>query len=57
GDGVANIDLQKLHHFHLSHKKMATVSAVRPPSRFGELVLKGSQVKRFIEQPYLWLIN
>lgn len=53
GDGVADIDLVKLHRFHLKHKKIVTVTAVRPPSRFGELVLKGSVVKRFMEKPQL----
>ncbi|MCK5257204.1 MAG: NTP transferase domain-containing protein, partial [Deltaproteobacteria bacterium] len=38
GDGVANIDLNKLLEFHWSHKKIATITGVRPPSRFGELV-------------------
>src|SRR5205823_2200687 len=53
GDGVANVDLRKLHAFHLTHGQMATVTAVRPPSRFGELVLKGNTVRRFIEKPQL----
>lgn len=37
GDGVGNIDLEKLVQFHLSHKKILTVTGVRPPGRFGEL--------------------
>ena len=35
GDGVANVDLKKLHEFHLSHGKTATVTAVQPAGRFG----------------------
>ena len=53
GDGVSDIDLVKLHRFHLSHKRLATVTAVRPPSRFGELVLRGDAVRQFIEKPQL----
>lgn len=39
GDGVAYIDIKKLYEFHKSHGKIATVTSVRPPSRFGELLL------------------
>jgi glucose-1-phosphate cytidylyltransferase len=53
GDGVANVHLGKLHRFHLAHGQMATVTAVRPPSRFGELVLTGNKVRRFVEKPQL----
>ena len=41
GDGVGNIDLKKLVDFHLSHGKILTVSGVRPPGRFGELMSDG----------------
>lgn len=53
GDGVANIDLNKLLEFHTSHKKIATITGVRPPSRFGELVTKGNTVTEFSEKPQI----
>lgn len=52
GDGVANIDIRALLDSHRAHGKLATVTAVHPPSRFGKLVLNGSsQVCRFEEKP------
>jgi glucose-1-phosphate cytidylyltransferase len=51
GDGVADIDLKELLDFHRSHGKLATVTAVRPPARFGELELDGDRVRRFAEKP------
>ena len=53
GDGVANVDLTKLLAFHRSHGKLATVTAVRPPSRFGGLVLEGDAVAEFTEKPQI----
>jgi len=53
GDGVANIDLHKLLAFHRSHGKLATVTAVRPPARFGRLETIGDQVVEFSEKPQL----
>ena len=53
GDGVADIDLDKLLKFHSSHGKMVTVSAVRPAARFGELEMDGSRVSSFQEKPQL----
>jgi glucose-1-phosphate cytidylyltransferase len=51
GDGVADIDLQRLLEFHLTHGKLATVTAVRPPARFGDIALNGSDVvERFGEK-------
>ena len=44
GDGVANIDISKLINFHKSHGKIATITAVVPPSRYGALELDGDQV-------------
>ena len=41
GDGVGNIDIKKLVDFHKSHGKVLTVSGVRPPGRFGELMSDG----------------
>jgi glucose-1-phosphate cytidylyltransferase len=51
GDGVANIDLNQLLAYHQSHGKLATVSAVRPPSRFGELQIEDNLVTSFKEKP------
>ncbi|RMD72324.1 MAG: glucose-1-phosphate cytidylyltransferase [Cyanobacteria bacterium J149] len=51
GDGVANIDLNQLLAYHQSHGKLATVSAVRPPSRFGELQIENNLVTSFKEKP------
>jgi len=53
GDGLANIDLNKLLNFHRSHGKLITVSAVRPSARFGELEIKGDKVESFKEKPQL----
>ena len=53
GDGLSNVDLNKLEGFHKKHKKIGTVTAVRPPSRFGEMVIKGNLVKEFEEKPQL----
>jgi glucose-1-phosphate cytidylyltransferase len=50
-DSVANIDLNALLKFHRSHGRLATVTAVRPPSRFGHLVLEGDKVVQFKEKP------
>jgi glucose-1-phosphate cytidylyltransferase len=52
GDGVANVDVGKLVAFHRSHGKIATVTAVRPPGRFGELSIDGGGgVSEFNEKP------
>ena len=51
GDGVANINLDDLLSFHKNHKKIGTVSGVRPPSRFGELVIQEGRVSSFVEKP------
>jgi glucose-1-phosphate cytidylyltransferase len=53
GDGVANIDLGKLLAFHKAHGKLATVTAVRPPARFGGLEFSGDRVTRFAEKPQI----
>jgi glucose-1-phosphate cytidylyltransferase len=50
-DAVANINLRALLKFHRSHGRLATVTAVHPPPRFGRLVLEGDQVTRFKEKP------
>jgi glucose-1-phosphate cytidylyltransferase len=51
GDGVSDIDLQALLRFHRSHGKLATVTAVRPPARFGGLEFDGELVRAFTEKP------
>ena len=54
GDGVADLDVRKLLDFHRGHGKLATVTAVRPPARFGELTLDGEgKVTTFAEKPQL----
>ncbi|MBI3429252.1 MAG: NTP transferase domain-containing protein [Actinobacteria bacterium] len=50
GDGLANISIKNLLEFHESHGKLATVTAVRPPARFGHLHIEGSQVTHFGEK-------
>ena len=51
GDGVADVDLPALLRFHRAHGKLATVTAVRPPARFGGIRLDGDTVSRFAEKP------
>jgi glucose-1-phosphate cytidylyltransferase len=51
GDGVADIDITKLIAFHREHGRLATVTGVHPPSRFGELVTDDEAVTRFAEKP------
>ena len=50
GDGLANVSISKLLEFHESHGKLATVTAVRPPARFGHLHMEGNQVTNFGEK-------
>ncbi len=49
-DGLGNIDIDALLAFHRSHGKLATVTAVQPPARFGNIELKGSRVDAFTEK-------
>ena len=51
GDGVCDIDLRDLLAFHRAQGRIATVTAVRPPARFGGLVFDGELVAEFIEKP------
>jgi len=51
GDGVSNVNLKDLLKFHLKRKKLITVTTVRPPARFGEIVIKNNFVKHFKEKP------
>jgi glucose-1-phosphate cytidylyltransferase len=53
GDGVANINVEKLLEFHRSHGRLATVSAVRPPSRFGGMSIDDAWVTDFVEKPQI----
>jgi glucose-1-phosphate cytidylyltransferase len=53
GDGVSNVDLKRLVAFHRRHGKLATVTAVRPPARFGGLTIDGDQVWQFTEKPQI----
>ena len=51
GDGLGSVDIRSLLEFHNKHGKIATVTGVRPPGRFGELKLDGNQVVAFAEKP------
>lgn len=51
GDCVGDVDVTALLAFHREHGRLATVTAVRPPGRFGELLLDGHQVTEFAEKP------
>jgi glucose-1-phosphate cytidylyltransferase len=51
GDGVGNVDIRALVAFHQSHGRLATITAVRPPARFGALNLEGDVVREFAEKP------
>jgi glucose-1-phosphate cytidylyltransferase len=51
GDGVSNVNLQELLKFHRHHGKAATVTAVRPPARYGRLEIEHNKVTRFDEKP------
>jgi len=53
GDGLSNINLKKLLKFHKKNKKLVTLTAVRPPARFGALKLKGHNVNYFKEKSQL----
>ena len=53
GDGLSNINISQLVRFHKKHKKLVTLSAVRPPARFGAIKIKGNLVKYFKEKSKL----
>ena len=53
GDGISNINIKKLLKFHKKHKKSVTLTAVRPPARFGSIKLKYNKVKIFKEKSKL----
>ena len=51
GDGLSSVNLKSLLKFHKNKKKLVTVTAVRPPARFGEILIKESKVISFKEKP------
>jgi glucose-1-phosphate cytidylyltransferase len=51
GDGVSDVNLQDLLDFHRSHGKLATLTAVRPPARYGHMTFNGDRVASFTEKP------
>jgi len=51
GDGLGNVDVRALLSYHRSHGKLATVTAVQPPGRYGALQLDGNDVRAFTEKP------
>jgi glucose-1-phosphate cytidylyltransferase len=53
GDGVSDIDLNKLLDFHRSHGKLATLTAVRPPARYGYMLFDDNRVTKFTEKPQI----
>ena len=53
GDGLENINITKLLEFHKSHGKLATLTAVRPPARYGEISFRGNEVEGFEEKPQI----
>jgi glucose-1-phosphate cytidylyltransferase len=53
GDGVSDVDLHELVAFHRSEGRLATITAVHPPARFGKLNIEGAAVTRFDEKPQM----
>lgn len=53
GDGVSDVDIRRLLEFHRSHGRIATVTGVRPSSRWGELIVQGDEVREFREKPQI----
>ena len=51
GDGLSTVDLNALLDFHRAHGKIATLTAVRPPARFGHIEINGGQITEFSEKP------
>ena len=51
GDGISNVNIKKLVQFYKNSKKLITVTAVRPPARFGEITIKNNRVNTFKEKP------
>lgn len=53
GDGLTNQNIKKLVNFHLKHKRIGTMTVVKPPARFGEVFLKGNKIVKFEEKTQL----
>jgi glucose-1-phosphate cytidylyltransferase len=53
GDGVSDVPIDKVLAFHRSHGRLATVTAVRPPARFGGILFDGDMVQKFVEKPQI----
>ena len=53
GDGVSTVDLHKLLAFHRAHGKLCTLTAVRPPARYGHLMFEGDRISEFAEKPQI----
>lgn len=53
GDGVSDVDLDELVAFHRAHGRLVTMTAVRPPARYGHLAFKGDQIVEFTEKPQI----
>ena len=53
GDGLCSVNLNKLYNFHLKNKKIATMTAVHPPARFGEIYFKKNLIQKFEEKNQL----
>lgn len=51
GDGLSNVDISKQIQFHKDHGKLATITAVQPPGRYGALKIEGNAVSGFLEKP------
>lgn len=51
GDGVANVNINELVDFHMAHGRIATLTGVMPPSRFGTILMDGNKVTKFSEKP------
>jgi glucose-1-phosphate cytidylyltransferase len=51
GDGVSNVDISATLEFHRQHQKLATITAVQPPGRYGALQMRGASVSGFTEKP------
>ena len=54
GDGLADVDINRLLAFHRLHGRLATVTLVRPPSRFGTVRADGDRIVEFLEKPQTW---
>jgi glucose-1-phosphate cytidylyltransferase len=53
GDGISNQNIKSLEKFHLKHKRIATMTVVRPPVRFGEVTIKKNRITKFKEKPQI----